>query len=339
MAPRARRPARDRILALAADAPPEHFRDPAALRQMLQAHTLPHLYSHRLQAIQATRDPDDVLELTITPSSVRDGYAFKVRPREAYPDLVMAPDDAFGLAVRFCTDAGELLCVSTTGMPRDTRVNATPGTIISRPTWLRDQRVPCVDLACQFVATLTATLPASERAVFYETVLPRIYSDPALAGVRQSGGLVEVMVCNGTQVSVHSAARDGAGHTLRTEYAVLFGHTSPGTSFGAVIHIGDGTHVTSQGELALPHLPWTPAEATAWFRAWYAAGTRGLPTPCPPSPEGCCRACGERGKVLKRCGRCGGVQYCSVTCQRTDWRRRHKLECGAPSSHEYFSLS
>lgn len=40
---------------------------------------------------------------------------------------------------------------------------------------------------------------------------------------------------------------------------------------------------------------------------------------------GTCRACGKDGTQL--CSRCKGITYCSVECQRSDWKRHKKAEC------------
>ena len=35
--------------------------------------------------------------------------------------------------------------------------------------------------------------------------------------------------------------------------------------------------------------------------------------------------------TLKKCGRCRKAKYCSVNCQASDWKKRHKKECVAPN--------
>ena len=41
-----------------------------------------------------------------------------------------------------------------------------------------------------------------------------------------------------------------------------------------------------------------------------------------------CRVCGKDGKGSKQCSRCTCVYYCSVDCQRKDWKENgHKEEC------------
>ena len=41
-----------------------------------------------------------------------------------------------------------------------------------------------------------------------------------------------------------------------------------------------------------------------------------------------CRVCGEEGERYKQCSRCTCVYYCSVDCQRKDWKENgHKEEC------------
>ena len=41
-----------------------------------------------------------------------------------------------------------------------------------------------------------------------------------------------------------------------------------------------------------------------------------------------CRVCGKRGERYKQCSRCTCVYYCSVDCQRKDWKENgHKEEC------------
>lgn len=50
----------------------------------------------------------------------------------------------------------------------------------------------------------------------------------------------------------------------------------------------------------------------------------------PSSTEDRCRKCGRTstadGGALKRCQRCQGVKYCSVECQKKDWKT-HRMEC------------
>ena len=41
-----------------------------------------------------------------------------------------------------------------------------------------------------------------------------------------------------------------------------------------------------------------------------------------------CSVCGKKGEGYKLCARCTCVYYCSVDCQRKDWKEnRHKEEC------------
>ena len=41
-----------------------------------------------------------------------------------------------------------------------------------------------------------------------------------------------------------------------------------------------------------------------------------------------CGVCGKEGKGYKQCSRCTCVYYCSVDCQRKDWKEGgHKDEC------------
>ena len=41
-----------------------------------------------------------------------------------------------------------------------------------------------------------------------------------------------------------------------------------------------------------------------------------------------CRVCGKCGEGYKQCSRCTCVYYCSVDCQRKDWKENgHKEEC------------
>ena len=39
-----------------------------------------------------------------------------------------------------------------------------------------------------------------------------------------------------------------------------------------------------------------------------------------------CASCSKSYKTLKRCGRCKKVKYCSVACQKDDWKN-HKTQC------------
>ena len=41
-----------------------------------------------------------------------------------------------------------------------------------------------------------------------------------------------------------------------------------------------------------------------------------------------CRVCGKMGEGYKQCSRCTCVYYCSVDCQRKDWKENgHKEKC------------
>ena len=41
-----------------------------------------------------------------------------------------------------------------------------------------------------------------------------------------------------------------------------------------------------------------------------------------------CTVCGKKGERYKQCSRCTCVYYCSVDCQRKDWKENgHKEEC------------
>jgi TPR repeat protein len=41
-----------------------------------------------------------------------------------------------------------------------------------------------------------------------------------------------------------------------------------------------------------------------------------------------CRVCGKKGEGYKYCSKCTCVYYCSVGCQRKDWKENgHKEEC------------
>ncbi len=47
-----------------------------------------------------------------------------------------------------------------------------------------------------------------------------------------------------------------------------------------------------------------------------------------------CRVCGKDGEEYKYCSKCTCVYYCSVGCQRKDWKENgHKEECKKPG-HE-----
>ena len=39
-----------------------------------------------------------------------------------------------------------------------------------------------------------------------------------------------------------------------------------------------------------------------------------------------CRQCGKYDS-LRACSRCKNVKYCSVSCQKLDWKKGHKAEC------------
>jgi len=40
-----------------------------------------------------------------------------------------------------------------------------------------------------------------------------------------------------------------------------------------------------------------------------------------------CEFCGTTEGKLKRCGQCRSVFYCSVDCQKKDWKQRHGVRC------------
>ncbi len=40
-----------------------------------------------------------------------------------------------------------------------------------------------------------------------------------------------------------------------------------------------------------------------------------------------CRSCGGLGEGYKCCSKCRSIYYCSVKCQRKDWKSGHKEEC------------
>lgn len=44
-----------------------------------------------------------------------------------------------------------------------------------------------------------------------------------------------------------------------------------------------------------------------------------------------CSICGRYGFGLNKCGRCLSVYYCSVECQRRDWKARHRERCASPT--------
>lgn len=50
-----------------------------------------------------------------------------------------------------------------------------------------------------------------------------------------------------------------------------------------------------------------------------------------------CRSCGKTeakaGGALKKCMRCLKVRYCSVECQKRDWKK-HRMECGEAEEHQ-----
>ena len=45
-----------------------------------------------------------------------------------------------------------------------------------------------------------------------------------------------------------------------------------------------------------------------------------------PGAEGKCRGCGKSDGKLKWCNACKSIKYCSVKCQRSDWKR-HRTPC------------
>lgn len=49
-----------------------------------------------------------------------------------------------------------------------------------------------------------------------------------------------------------------------------------------------------------------------------------------------CEYCGTGQVKLKRCGQCRKVAYCSVDCQKKDWKRKHSTECKAELNKQKF---
>jgi hypothetical protein len=45
----------------------------------------------------------------------------------------------------------------------------------------------------------------------------------------------------------------------------------------------------------------------------------------PEAPR--CANCDDSHGNLKKCGRCESVRYCSLECQKADWKRSHKHVC------------
>ena len=41
-----------------------------------------------------------------------------------------------------------------------------------------------------------------------------------------------------------------------------------------------------------------------------------------------CESCGSDYEKIKTCSRCGIYRYCSRGCQKTDWKKQHKQQCG-----------
>ena len=57
-----------------------------------------------------------------------------------------------------------------------------------------------------------------------------------------------------------------------------------------------------------------------------------LELPGSTSSVSCCFKCEKPARDLKVCSRCRRARYCSVECQRSDWKQ-HKSICSSPPSN------
>ena len=45
------------------------------------------------------------------------------------------------------------------------------------------------------------------------------------------------------------------------------------------------------------------------------------------NPEKFCTVCNAASDSLKICSACKNATYCSIECQRKDWKDGHKIQC------------
>jgi hypothetical protein len=51
--------------------------------------------------------------------------------------------------------------------------------------------------------------------------------------------------------------------------------------------------------------------------------------PCAPCANPSCNNLETEPKEFKKCSRCKSVAYCSIDCQKKDWKAQHKSTCHA----------
>lgn len=105
-----------------------------------------------------------------------------------------------------------------------------------------------------------------------------------------------------------------------------------------------GKHVSASVCISALQACSTPAQQRPWLERMLALPLGPLSaTPAArlagqPAFRGSCRACAMpadqvavAGGKLRACVACKGVAYCSVSCQRADWKR-HRVPCGAQAA-------
>jgi hypothetical protein len=312
--------ARDRMTALAEQAPPALCSTPearAGLRNLL-LWAFPHLYA-RTPVQARMRAQAGGCEFKIRPADLHDdgrahNFAIMVKAdfeRAHFDDEApqLTPGETFGFAAVFCDAAGARLGPAAVAvLPAGEGVHWPPPLTF----------LPGLDTVCNVLYHAIDRVPLEAfggtepqrdtfRTILFERILPNVYERDDGAG----SAFVVTFRPSGDPSDPNQRARSTVrvlGPEHRADRPVLFDGVAPGDSFAMVLEF-EG-HGISQ--YVLPCM-------TEWPTEWVAAWLRERP------PNDACRRCGSTGKV-KKCSSCMAVRYCSSACQLADWRR-HKKEC------------
>ena len=87
---------------------------------------------------------------------------------------------------------------------------------------------------------------------------------------------------------------------------------------------------------------WSKVEETAGYIKKVSVTSDGVIQVTLCNSNTSCAACGkapDSANLLKRCGGCKCVLYCSPECQKQDWRERHKSVCSKAASRVAINMA
>ena len=127
--------------------------------------------------------------------------------------------------------------------------------------------------------------------------------------------------------------------SARQRAAVLLSHLSarePADIFAAVGSAGalplllalreDAANLSTAAAVHPASASGSPSAAAAALSPAAASPQQQQEQPLPPRPRKSCCSCGVTGVPLKKCSVCAVASYCSVGCQKADWKA-HKGQC------------